>query len=164
MHSFQENMEHFSGQMTWLGNKASLGKFKKIKTPKHLFWPQFYETRSQLQEEDCKKTQTRRGKTTCCCTSSGSPKKPERKAKHKQKTKGTVIQNLWATAKGALKRHVYSNSLSQEIRKIWNKQSILTPKGTREKTKPKVDRRKEIIKIREEIHEIETKKKNRNYQ
>ena len=61
--------------------------------------------------------------------------------------------------KGVLKREVYSNSLSQEIIKISNKQPILTPKGTREKTKPKVSRKKEIIKIREEINETETKKK-----
>ena len=41
-----------------------------------------------------------------------------------------------------------------------NKQSNVTPKGTRErrKTKPKVSRRKEIIKIRAEINEIQTRK------
>ena len=38
-----------------LGNKVSPGKFKKIEIPKHFFWPQFYETRNQLHEEDCKK-------------------------------------------------------------------------------------------------------------
>ena len=38
-------------------------------------------------------------------------------------------------------------------------ESNLTPKGTRERrTKPKVSRRKEILKIRAEINEIETKK------
>ena len=58
------------------------------------------------------------------------------------------------------KREVYSNtSLPQETRKISNKQSTLTPKGTRERRrKPKVSRRKEIIKIRADINEIETKK------
>ena len=45
--------------------------------------------------------------------------------------------------------------------KISNKQSNLTPKATRERrtAKPKVSRRKEIIKIRAEINEIETKKR-----
>ena len=63
-------------------------------------------------------------------------------------------------SKSSSKREVYSNtSLPQETRKISNKQSDLTPRGTRERrTKPKVSRRKEIIKIRAEINEIETKK------
>ena len=41
-----------------------------------------------------------------------------------------------------------------------SKQPNLTPKAAREKeqTKPKVSRTKEIIKIRAEINEIETKK------
>ena len=58
------------------------------------------------------------------------------------------------------KREVYGNTiLLQETRKISNKQSNLTPRGIRERrTKPKVSRRKEILKIRAEINEIETKK------
>ena len=63
-------------------------------------------------------------------------------------------------SKSSSKREVYSyTSLPQETRKISNKQSNLTPKGTRERkqTKPKVSRRKEI-KIRVEINETETKK------
>ena len=42
--------------------------------------------------------------------------------------------------------------------KIPNKQPNLKPKATRGRTIPKVSRRKEIIKIRAEINEIETKK------
>ena len=64
-------------------------------------------------------------------------------------------------SKSSSKREVYSNTiLPQETRKISDKQSHLTPKGTRERRtkKPKVSRRKEIIKIRAEIKEIETKK------
>ena len=64
-------------------------------------------------------------------------------------------------SKSNSKREVYSNTiLLQETRKILNKQSNLTPKGTRERrtNKPKVGRRKEIINIRAEINEIETKK------
>ena len=59
------------------------------------------------------------------------------------------------------KREVYSNKiLPQETRKISNKQHKLTPKELEkeEQTKPKVSRRKEIIKIRAKINEIETKK------
>ena len=61
-------------------------------------------------------------------------------------------------SKSRSKREVYSyTSLPQETRKISNKQSKLTPKKLEkeEQTKPKVSRRKEIIKIRAEINEIE---------
>ena len=64
-------------------------------------------------------------------------------------------------SKSSSKREVYSNTiLPQETRKISNKQPNLIPKATRDRrtTKPKVSRRKEIIKIRAEINEIETKK------
>ena len=60
-------------------------------------------------------------------------------------------------SKSSSKRDVYSNKiLPQETRKISNKQPKLTPRERR--TNPKVSRRKEIIKIRAEINEIETKK------
>ena len=63
--------------------------------------------------------------------------------------------------KSSSKREDYSyTSLPQEKRKISNKQSNLTPKELEkeEQTKPKVSRRKEIIKITAEINEIETEK------
>ena len=61
------------------------------------------------------------------------------------------------------KREVYSNTvLPQETRNISNKQPDLTPKAiterrTKKTQKPKVSRRKEIIKIRSEINETEMK-------
>ena len=64
-------------------------------------------------------------------------------------------------SKSSSKREGYSNTVSpQEIRKISNNQSNPTLKTTRERRtkKTKVSRRKEIIKIRAEINEIETKK------
>ena len=63
-------------------------------------------------------------------------------------------------SKSSSMREVYSNTvLTQEIRKISNKQLNFTPKGTKKEPKtPKVNRRKETIKIRAEINEIETKK------
>ena len=63
-------------------------------------------------------------------------------------------------SKSSSKREVYSNTiLPQETGKISNKQSNLTPKELEkeEQTKPKVSRRKEIIKIRSEINEKEMK-------
>ena len=65
-------------------------------------------------------------------------------------------------SKSSSKRLVYSNkTLPQETRKIWNKKPKLTPNTTREeRTKhPKVSGRKETIKIRAEINQIETKKR-----
>ena len=62
--------------------------------------------------------------------------------------------------KGSPKREVYnSKSLPQETRKMPKKQPNFTPKETRKRKKPKVSRRKEIIKTRAEINEIETKNK-----
>ena len=63
-------------------------------------------------------------------------------------------------SKSSFKREVYSNTiLPQETRNISNKQPNFTPKAIRERrTKtPKVNRRKEIIKIRSEINEKEMK-------
>ena len=60
--------------------------------------------------------------------------------------------------KSSSKTEVYSNIvLCQETRNISNKQPNIKPKAIRErrkkKNKPKVSRRKEIIKIRSEINE-----------
>ena len=65
-------------------------------------------------------------------------------------------------SKSILKREAYSNtSRPQGTRKRSNKQPNFTSKTTTEReeqTRPKVSRRKEIIKIRAEINEIEMKK------
>ena len=63
-------------------------------------------------------------------------------------------------SKNRSKREVYSNTiLPKETRKITNKQPNLTPKATRERrTKPKVSRKKQIMKIKAEIDETEMKK------
>ena len=64
-------------------------------------------------------------------------------------------------SKSSSEREVSSNSVSpQETRKISNKQSNphLKQLEKEEQRKPKVSRRKEIIKIRAKINEIEMKK------
>ena len=64
-------------------------------------------------------------------------------------------------SKSSSKKEVHSNTiLPQERRKISNNNltSHLKDLEKEEQTKPKVSRRKEIIKIRAEINEIETKK------
>ena len=58
-------------------------------------------------------------------------------------------------------RKIYSNTSSpQETRKSSKKQANFTSKAARERRadKPKGSTRKEVIKIRAEINEIETKK------
>ena len=54
----------------------------------------------------------------------------------------------------------YSNTILSQETKISGKQSNLTPKTSekKEKTKPQISRRKEIIKIKAEINETGTKK------
>ena len=63
-------------------------------------------------------------------------------------------------SKSTSKREVYSfTSLAQETRKISHNLNIhLKELEKEEQTKPKVSRRKEIIKIRAEINVIKTKK------
>ena len=65
--------------------------------------------------------------------------------------------------KSSSKREVYTNTmLPQEIRKTSNRQPNFTPKTTGKRTttkkNSKINRRKEIIKIRAEINEKEMKK------
>ena len=64
-------------------------------------------------------------------------------------------------SKSSSQREVYSNtSPPQETRKSSNKKLTLHLKQLKgeEQTRPKISRRKEIIKIRAEINEIEMKK------
>ena len=65
-------------------------------------------------------------------------------------------------SKSSSKREVHSNTIRpQETRKTLNRQPNFTPKTTRKRRttkKSKISRRKEIIMIRAEINETETKK------
>ena len=72
----------------------------------------------------------------------------------------TTYQNLDSKSSSKMK-FLYSNTgLPQEIRRSQINSLNFTSKGTRknEQRKPKVIMRKEIIKIRAEVNEIETKK------
>ena len=76
-----------------------------------------------------------------------------------------TVKTRWPQTYGLqqkqFKREVYSNAISpQEIRKISNNLIIQLEKLEKEEQrKPKVSRRKEIIKIRSELNEKEMKKK-----
>ena len=74
------------------------------------------------------------------------------------------IQNLWDTAKAvliwkfiAIQSYLRKQEKSQNQKKKKTNNPNLTPKATRER-RTRNHRRKEIIKIRAEISEIETKK------
>ena len=73
----------------------------------------------------------------------------------------TMIQNLWDAAKAVLRGKfiaIQSYLRKQEKSQINDLALQLKQLEKEEQTKPKVSRKKEIIKIREEINKIETKK------
>ena len=74
----------------------------------------------------------------------------------------TMIWNLWEAAKAVLKVNVIAiqTYLRQKKRKsqINNLNLYLKQLEKEEQTKPKVSRRKQIIKTKAEIHQVETKK------
>ena len=75
--------------------------------------------------------------------------------------KNTTIQNLWDAAKAVLRGKfiaIQAYFTKQEKSQINNLTLHLKEPEKEEQTKPKVSRRKEIIKIRAEINEVETKK------
>ena len=70
------------------------------------------------------------------------------------------MQNLWDTAKAVLRGKftaIQAHLKKQERSQINNLTLHLEQLEKEEQKKPKVSRRKEIIKIRPEINEIETK-------
>ena len=72
-----------------------------------------------------------------------------------------TIQNLWNAAKAVLRGNftaIQAYIKKQEKSQINNLTLHLKELEKEEQTKPKVSRRKEIIKIRVEINEIKTKK------
>ena len=71
-----------------------------------------------------------------------------------------TLQNLWDAAKAILRGKFIAiqAELRKEEKAQINKLTLHLKQLEREQTRPKVSRRKEIIKIRAEINEIETKK------
>ena len=72
-----------------------------------------------------------------------------------------MIQNLWDAAKAVLREKfiaIQAYLKKQEKSQINNLNLHVKELEKEEQTKPQVNRRKEIIKIRAEINEIETKK------
>ena len=71
-----------------------------------------------------------------------------------------MIENLWDAAKAVLRGKFIALQayLKNQKSQINNLTLHLKELEKEEQTKPKISRRKEIIKIRSEINEIETKK------
>ena len=75
--------------------------------------------------------------------------------------KDTTLQNLWDAAKAVLRRKfiaIQAHLRKQEKAQINNLTVQLKQLETEGQTRPKVSRRKEIIKIKAEINEIVKKK------
>ena len=72
----------------------------------------------------------------------------------------TRSSKTYGRSKSSSKMEVYTNTiLPQKTRNISNNLTLhLKQLQKKEQTKPKVSRRKELIKIRAEVNEIETKK------
>jgi len=94
----------------------------------------------------------------------GLLKKLKRKLKKYVKTnenENTMIQNLWDAAKAVLKwtlTAIQAYLRKQEKSQIRNLVSNLKELEKEKQIKPKANRKKELIKVRVEINEIETKK------
>ena len=71
-----------------------------------------------------------------------------------------MIQNLWDAAKAVLrgKFRAIQAYLRKPEKSQMNNLTLLKQLEKEEQTKPKISRRKEAIKIKEEINEIQTKK------
>ena len=148
----------FSRRHHILGDKSSLGKFKKIEIVSTIFSDHnTMRLEINYSEKNAKNTNTWRLNNMLLNNLSWRNHKIPRD-KWQQKHDDPKPMGC---SKSSSKREVYSNIiLPQETRNISNKQTNLTPKAIREgRTKtPKVSRIKEIIKIRSEINEKEMRK------
>ena len=72
-----------------------------------------------------------------------------------------MIQNLWDAAEAILRgKFIAIQAYSKKLEKSQiNNLTLQLKQIDKEETKPKVSRRKQIIKIRAEINEIDAKKK-----
>ena len=78
-----------------------------------------------------------------------------------KENKNTMIQNLWDAAEAILRgKFIAIQAYSKKLEKSQiNNLTLQLKQIDKEETKPKVRRRKQIIKIRAEINEIDAKKK-----
>ena len=147
-----------------LGHKASLGKFKKTEIIPGIFTDHnamrlniFYN------KKNCKKQNTWRLNNMLLKNQwiTEEIKEEIKKYLETKENESMMIQNLWDTAKAVLRGkfiEIQSYLRKQGKSQMNNLTLHLKQLEKEEQTKPKVSRRKEIIRIRGEINEIETKK------
>ena len=81
-----------------------------------------------------------------------------------KENENTAIQNLWDAAKAVLRgKYITTQALlkNQEMSQIYNLTLHLKELEEEQQIKPKASRRREIIRIKAEIHAIKTKKTSR---
>ena len=90
----------------------------------------------------------------------------KREIKYTNDNENTTIQNLWDAAKAVLRGKFIATQafLKKEEKSQIDNLTHHLKELEKEQTKPKVSRRKEIKKIREEINKIEVQKNNRTNQ
>ena len=147
-----------------LGHKSSLGKFKKIEIISSIFCDHnTMRLDINYRKKSVKNTNAWRLSNTLLNNQEITEeiKQEIKKYLETNDNENMMIQNLWDSAKELLRGKfmaIQSYLKKQEKSQIKNLALHLKELEKEEQTKPKVTRRKEIIKTRAEINEIETKK------
>ena len=147
-----------------LSHKSSLSKFKKIEIISSIF-SNHNAVRGEIncREINVKNTNTWRLNNTLLNNQEITEEIKEEVKKYLETNDNEIkmIQNLWDAAKAVLRGKfiaIQAYLRKQKKAQINNLSLHLKELEKEEQTKPKISRRKEIIQIRAEINEIETKK------
>ena len=143
-----------------LGHKSSLSKFKKIEIISSIFSDHnTMRLEIKYREKNVKNTNTWRPNNTLL--NNQEIIEEIKKYLETNENENMMIQNLWDAAKAVLRGKFIAIQFylqKQEKCQINNLNLHLKELEKEEQTKPQVRKRKEIIKIRTGIKEIETKK------
>ena len=150
--------EHSSRIDHILGHKPSLSKFKKIEIISSIFSDHnAMRLEMNYRGKNVKNTNTWRLNTTLLNNQEITEEIKEEIKKYLEtnNNENTTIQNLWEAAKAVLRGKfiaIQAYLKKQEKSQVNNLTLHLKELEKEEQTKPKVHRRKEIIKIRAEIN------------
>ena len=158
MHGTFSRIDHI------LGQKPSLSKVKKIEIKSSIFSDHnAMRLEMNYREKNVKNTNTWRLNNTLVNNQEITEeiKVEIKKYLETNDNENTTIQNLWDAAKAVIRGKftaILAYLKKQEKSQVSNLTLHLKELEKEEQTKPKVSRRKEIIKTRAEINEIVTKK------
>ena len=147
-----------------LGHKSSLRKFKKIEIVASIFSDHdAMRLEINYRKKTVKNTNTWRLNSALLNNQEITEEIKEEIKKYMETNdnKNTATQTVWEAAKAVLRGKfiaIQSHLKKQEKSQVNNLTLHLKELEKEEKTKPKVSRRKEIIKSRAEINKIDTKK------